>query len=195
MNTNENSACDRAGLVGDYAFDELAPAERKSMAQHLTTCASCAGELDSLRLTTAALRVLPDIEVPRRIAFVSDKVAETGWFAGFWNSAARLGFAAACVLAVGLSFSAYHRPADVHTTGQTSYLSKADVDAAVNKAVALAVDRVQAENTRLTKAAFDEVENRYAQKNLAMMVSMLENSERNKKRMQYVRLESMGTEQ
>jgi len=31
MSTKDNSACERANLVPDYAFDELAPAERRSM--------------------------------------------------------------------------------------------------------------------------------------------------------------------
>ncbi len=164
MSTNENSRCDRTDLVRDYAFEELAPAERKTMEQHLTTCSTCADELDGLRLTTAVLRVLPDVEVPRRIAFVSDKVHEPGWFASFWNSPARLGFAAACVLAAGLSFSAWHRPA--------ASMSPAEFDAAVNKAVALAVDKrekdlimavssnidfLQRQNLKVTRASFSDV--------------------------------------
>src|SRR5579862_872358 len=84
----------------DYAFGEL-PAERHpELERHLGICGECATELDRLRLTTAALRTLPDREMPQRIAFVSDKVFEpspvTRFFAGWWNSAARLGFASAC---------------------------------------------------------------------------------------------------
>src|SRR5438046_5146201 len=124
--------CRQLDAVRDYAFDELDPAGRASVERHIAECGACRMELDRMRLTTAALRVLPDVEVPRRIAFVSDKVPEAGWFAAFWNSAARLGFAAACVLAVGISFAAYHRPPEVHTTVQTASLSQADVDAAVN---------------------------------------------------------------
>src|SRR4051794_14877998 len=95
MNTNDTPACARAELLRDYAFDELAGSKRHAMEQHLTQCSDCAVELDRLRLTTAALRILPDQEVPRRIAFVSDKVFEQGWlesrFGSLWNSAARLG--------------------------------------------------------------------------------------------------------
>src|SRR5579862_2164286 len=97
----------------DYAFDEL-PADRQpELEQHLSLCGECALELDRLRLTTAALRTLPDCEIPQRIAFVSDKVFKPSpvsrFFAGFWNSAARLGFASACVLGAALIVSAYHR--------------------------------------------------------------------------------------
>jgi anti-sigma factor RsiW len=129
---NENS-CGQVDLVRDYAFDELAPAERNLVQQHLAQCSGCAAELDRLRLTTAALRVLPDQEVPQRIAFVSDKVVEQSWLAGIWNSAARLGFASACVLAAGLAFSSYHR------------------DAAVNQAVAVALTKAHAEDAQKTQ--------------------------------------------
>src|SRR6185437_4991729 len=117
---------EQAHLVPDYAFDELGAAERCGMEQHLRECGACAGELDQLRLTTAALRVLPDQEVPRRIAFVSDSPsASAGWFSGFWNSAARLGFASACVLAGGLCFAALHRQ-PVVLTNQIAKVSDAD---------------------------------------------------------------------
>ncbi len=133
MNHNENPICDRADLVRDYAFDELSPAERNSVQQHLTECSGCTAELDRLRLTTAALRVLPDQEVPQRIAFVSDKVVKQNWLAGIWNSAARLSFASACVLAAGLAFSSYHR------------------DAAVNQAVQVALNKAHAEDAQKTQ--------------------------------------------
>jgi len=175
MNSSENPACDRADLVRDYAFDELAHAERRSMEQHLTQCADCASELDRLRLTTAALRVLPDQEVPRRIAFVSDKVFERGFLSGVWNSAARLGFASACVLAAGLSFSAYHRQPEVRTVVQTADVSRAAIDEAVNKAVALAVDKAHAEDVRLTKAALDAVDGKYEQQQRNLMIAVSEN--------------------
>jgi len=133
MNDNDNPLCDQTDLVRDYAFDELAPAERSSVQQHLTQCSGCATELDRLRLTTAALRVLPDQEVPQRIAFVSDKVVGQSWLAGIWNSAARLGFASACVLAAGLAFSSYHH--------------KTDVD----QAVAVALNKAHAEDAQKTQ--------------------------------------------
>src|SRR5712671_3214293 len=106
--------CDRIDDVRDYAFDELDAGARAAIQQHLAACGECAMELDRLQLTTAALRILPDREIPQRIAFVSDKVFQASpvsrWFSGFWSSAPRLGFASACVLAVGLMVSAYYRP-------------------------------------------------------------------------------------
>ena len=174
VNTHENPACDRAELLRDYAFEELSPDDRRAMQQHLTECQACASDLDQMRLTTAVLRVLPDVEVPRRIAFVSDQAPATNWFATFWNSAARLGFASACVLAIGLVFAATHRPPEAHTVIQASAVPQAELDAAVNKAVALAVDKAHDEDMRLTKAALDAVDTKYAQKQRNLMISMQE---------------------
>jgi anti-sigma factor RsiW len=177
MNLSENTPCERADLVRDYVFDELAQPDRRSMEQHFRQCTDCVGELDRLRLTTAALRVLPDQEVPRRIAFVSDKVFAPGWLAGFWNSAARLGFASACVLAAGISFAALHRPPDVPTVVQTASVSAATINEAVNKAVALAVQKAHDDDIQMTRAALDEVDRKYAQKQQNLMVAMQSNLE------------------
>ena len=171
--SQQTNSCDRVDAVRDYAFDELPAAERKSLEQHFGECHDCAAELDRLRLTTAALRVLPDQEVPRRIAFVADSAPATGWFAGFWNSAARLGFASALVLAAGLTFFSLnnHRQTEVHTTVQTASVSQSQID----QAVALAVEKVHAEDVRMTKAALDAVESKYQEKQTNMMVAMQTN--------------------
>ncbi len=174
MSTGDNPACDRADLVRDYAFDELAPAERKAMEQHFASCTGCAAELDRLRVTTAALRVIPDVEVPRRIAFVSDKVLEPkqSWWAAFWNSGARLGFASACVMALALMFFAAHRPTEVRTVVQTASASQAQIDSAIAKAVSEAVEKTHADDARLTQAALDAVDAKYEAKQQELLVNM-----------------------
>ena len=174
MNTN-HTPCDCADLISDYAFDELAATERANAEKHLSTCSDCSAEFDRLRLTTAALRVLPDVEIPQRITFVSNEAPTSGWFAGFWNSAARLGFASACVLAAGVSFAAYHRAPEVHTVIQTADVSKSSIDEAVNKAVALAVSQTHAEDVKLTQAALEAVDDKYAQKQKNLMIAVQEN--------------------
>jgi len=158
------STCDRAEALRDYAFDELPAAEIRGIEQHLETCEACAADLDRLRITTAALRSLPDREIPQRIAFVSDKVfapsAAARFFNGFWNSAARLGFASACVLGTALIVPAYHRPAppaEVRTIVQTADVSK-QLDEAVAKAVAQVRDQVRQDDARLTQVAVDAAE-------------------------------------
>lgn len=179
MTSNDQSPCGRAELVRDYVFDELAAPERRGLEEHLPQCPDCAAELDRLRLTTAALRVLPEQEMPRRIAFVQDRVPASGWLAGFWNSAARLGFASACVLTAGLVYFASHRPAEVHTTVQASAaeaaVSRQEINETVARAVSQAVDRTHAEDLKLTKAALDAVDSKYAQQQRNLMVAMQEN--------------------
>lgn len=175
--------CTQKDLVRDYAMEELNGAERKAMETHLAGCGECTDELAGLRVTTAALRILPDMEIPRRIAFVSDKVFEASpvarFFGGFWNSAARLGFASACLLAGAVVFSALHRPAEVRTVVQAANYPPTDVAAAVQMAVA----QVRREDARNAKAALAAVEQKYDQKQRALMISVQESFEVMQKRM------------
>jgi anti-sigma factor RsiW len=158
----------------DYAVGELSPGRQPELERHLGVCADCALELDQLRLTTAALRTLPDREIPQRIAFVSDKVFEPSpaarFLGGFWNSAARLGFASACVLGGALVVSAYHRPAEVRTVVQAA---NTDVSKQVNDAVAKAVAQVRVEDAREIEA----VSHKYEQQYQARMATVAENFE------------------
>ena len=174
--------CDRVEEIGDYAFDELDAALRPALEQHIAQCADCGAELDQLRLTTAALRILPDQEIPQRIAFVSDQVFEpkpaTGWLARFWNSGPRLGFASACVLAAALIVAGYMRPAEVRTV-TTGGLSAADVSRQVDTAVARAVTQVRlevrAEDAQFTRAALEAADRKHEREHSALMVAMEEN--------------------
>ena len=88
----------------DYFFAELSPAERREVESHLNACAACREELAGLRSTQTALLRLPDEEMPRRIAFVSDKIFEPSraarWWAGFSLGAPKLAFSLALLLAV-----------------------------------------------------------------------------------------------
>jgi anti-sigma factor RsiW len=165
----------------DYAFGEL-PADRQpELEQHLGICGECTLELDRLRLTTAALRSLPDREIPQRIAFVSDKVFEPSpasrFFAGFWNSASRLGFASACVLGAALVVSAYHRPVEVRTVVEAAH--NTDVSKQVNDAVSKAVAQVKIEDAREIEAVGHKYEQEYQDR----MATVAENFEMLQKRL------------
>ena len=95
----------------DYFFEELPPAERRLVEEHLKQCPGCRVELERLQVTGSALHALRDEEPPRRIAFVSDKVLEPTWWQRLWQSGPRLGFAAAAMLAVAILVQALVRPA------------------------------------------------------------------------------------
>jgi hypothetical protein len=85
--------------VKAYALGE--PASRAD-AVHVESCEACREELERLRLTQAALFSLEEEEVPRRIAFVSDKVFEPRWWQRIWHSAPVMGLASACILSAAI---------------------------------------------------------------------------------------------
>ena len=118
-----------------YALGEMEPEDRRLAEAHAATCESCHHELATLRLTLDALSTLREEEVPRRIAFVSDKVFEPRWWQRIFNPT----FAAASVLAAAILVHAFVRPS-------SDAQVQARVDAAVTKAVAQLQDQqVQAE--------------------------------------------------
>jgi anti-sigma factor RsiW len=188
LSTDSSHSCGRADQLRDYVFDELPAGERAGIEKHLRECNDCALELDQLRMTTAALRVIPDQEIPQRIAFVSDKVFEPNWFARFWNSGARLGFASACILAVALVASAWHvadrpqQPAtETKTIVQTASVSQAQIDQAVEKAVA----RVRTEDAAIIQAAMRESRQKAEREYNNQMVALSESFEMLRKKSTY----------
>lgn len=94
----------------NYLFGELGPAEGGLLEAHLKECAACREEYERLRLIESSLHTLREEEPPRRIAFVSDKVFEPRWWQVWWNSAPRLGFASALVLALAIVIHGAGRP-------------------------------------------------------------------------------------
>lgn len=99
-----------------YVLNESGPGDRRAVEQHAAACAACAEEIERLSLTCAALRAVPQEEMPRRIAFVSDKVFEPRWYQRLWDSPARLGFASAALLSAAILTHALTRPAPVAVT-------------------------------------------------------------------------------
>jgi anti-sigma factor RsiW len=80
-----------------YAIGELGEGEKRSAAAHLATCQECREELAGVQATLSTLTALRDEEMPRRIAFVSDKVFEPRW----WQKLNPM-FASATVLAAAI---------------------------------------------------------------------------------------------
>ena len=56
------------------------PRARQDAESHVAACADCQDELAGLRVTLDAMATLREEELPRRIAFVSDKVFEPRWY-------------------------------------------------------------------------------------------------------------------
>ncbi len=120
-----------------YAFGELAAGDRRDAEAHASSCEGCREELAHVRLTVDTLAALREEEVPRRIAFVSDKVFEPRW----WDTFLKPTFAAALVLAAAIVMHGFlMRPPAVDS---------AAIQAQVNQAVSRAVADVAKRNAEL----------------------------------------------
>lgn len=132
-----------------YALNELNREERRTAESHASGCSACREELASLRLTLDAMSTLREEELPRRIAFVSDKVFEPKWWHQLWNPT----FASACVVAGAIL---------VHAFAGSSATAQAQIDAAVYKAVAQVEARHAKESEQLA-AYYDLMDKRVTQ--------------------------------
>ncbi len=180
--------------VKGYLLGELAAADRERVAGHLAGCQQCREELERLQVTRAALLSVRDEEIPKRIAFVSDKIFEPNWWQRFWRSGPRLGFASAAMLSLAILVHAFWQPApapraslDQAVVEQVVKKEVASrVEAAVREAVA-ASERRQAEQTaRLLAAA----EKRYEMERREDLLTVQENFEVLRKRMNVMYLAS-----
>jgi hypothetical protein len=178
-------SCERGEALRDYAFDELSGADRVAMESHVESCGECAAELRSIQLTTATLLSVPDREIPQRIAFVSDKLFEPSPWSRFWRgvlgSPSQLGFAAACLLAGAIVFSAVHRPVEVRTV--VAAAPAVDVSQQIDAAVKKAVAQVHEEDAKLAQVALAAAELKHQREHQALLVSMQETVEVMRKRL------------
>jgi anti-sigma factor RsiW len=133
-----------------YALSELDPTSRREAEIHATACTSCREDLASLRLTLDAMATLREEEIPRRIAFVSDKVFEPKWYQRLWSPT----FAGACVIAAAVLVQGFVRP--------SRGVDQAQIDAAVTKAVAQ-VEAKHQEQMEEVVAAYDFLSKQYRQ--------------------------------
>jgi hypothetical protein len=157
----------------DYVFGELDAAQTRAVEAHGRACPACAEELSRLRLTETALFSLREEEMPRRIAFVSDKVMEpriweARWWHAWWNSAPRLGFAAAAMLSTAILLHGYlSRPlAPAPAAAPTVVQAQVDqslIDARVAEAVGKAVAAFETEQQLRLAKSVRQVEQRYAE--------------------------------
>ena len=115
-----------------YALDEMNPPERREAEAHAAACPNCREELASFRVTLDAMSTLREEEIPRRIAFVSDRIFEPSWFKRALGSVWSPNFAAACVIAGAILVHAFARPSAADPA-----VIDAQVQAAVDKAVAV----------------------------------------------------------
>ncbi len=160
-----------------YALGELDADARREAEQHAAACSACQDELASLRVTLDALATLREEEVPRRIAFVSDKVFEPKW----WQSFLRPSFAAGAIVAAAILVHAFVRPlADsrMNTASMEARVAAivseqvnkdvdrrvaAELSGAVEQAVAKAVADTEKRDDQRTVQLLAAAERRYAE--------------------------------
>jgi anti-sigma factor RsiW len=149
-----------------YAVDELARNERGVVEDHVRGCQSCRDELERLNLTRSALASLEDEEIPRRIAFVSDRVFEPRWWQTMWRSGPAMGFASAALLAAAILAHGFARPL-VPAAGSAVDEAKIEqriegqVNARMNAVVAKAVNDAQAMQAAEFTKVLNATENRF----------------------------------
>ena len=162
----------------DYLFEELSAAQAGDVRQHLKACSPCSSELQALRLTHSTLLALRDEAMPQRIGFVSDKVFEPHpvrrWLAGFWTSAARLGFASAALLSAAILAHPIQIVQNVHKDAQSAQsvaqVSQAEIDRRIDAAVAAAVEaKVAAQVNTAVAQAVAETEKSAQQRTMALL--------------------------
>jgi anti-sigma factor RsiW len=177
----------------DYFLKELAEPDNRQVETHLRGCAACREELDRLRVAEAALLTLREEEIPQRIAFVSDKIFEPSparrWWAAFWNSGARLGFASATMLSAALLVSAFTRPAPAPAPGVapapaiSAAAMQQEIDRKVTEAVLKASTDIEARHAKKTADTVAAIEKRAELDRQSLVLAMEKNFEYMSKRM------------
>ena len=136
-----------------YALGELDARARQEAESHVAACADCQDELAGLRVTLDAMATLREEELPRRIAFVSDKVFEPHWYEKLFL---RPSFAAAGLIAAAILVHAFVRPVSTPANApqSTAQLDTRAIEARVTAEVTarLQNEMAAAVNTAVTKA-------------------------------------------
>jgi len=143
-----------------YALGELDARARQEAESHVAACADCQDELAGLRVTLDAMATLREEELPRRIAFVSDKVFEPRWYEKLTQAFLRPSFAAAAVIAAAILVHAFVRPIGAPKNAPSQAIAQVDTSAIEARVTAEVTARLQSEmaaavNTAVTKAVAD----------------------------------------
>jgi anti-sigma factor RsiW len=190
-----------------YMLGELPESEKLQVAGHVRECASCGEEMERLSLTHLALVSLRDEEVPRRIAFVSDKVFEPRWWQRVWHSGPAMAFASATVLACAILAHGFVRPIqpahqptvdtaaiEQRVEAQANRRVNAAVSEAVTKAVSVAVSENDARQRRETAALLADVQQKYDLQRKADMLAVEANFQIFRKEQARLYMASSGLE-
>ena len=171
-----------------YVVGEMTQPERGMVDDHVRGCQSCREELDRLNLTQAALASLEDEEIPRRIAFVSDRVFEPRWWQTMWRSGPVMGFASSALLAAAILVHSFEARPMVVDTAQI----EKQVESKLNDRVQAAVSQAQAKQSAEFAQVLNAAEHRFETQRQADFASFLQADEYRQK--QLARLEVASNE-
>ena len=175
-----------------YVVGEVTRNERGVVEDHVRGCQSCREELDRLNLTRSMLASLEDEEIPRRIAFVSDRVFEPRWWQTMWRSGPMMGFASAALLAAAILAHGFEaRPAAIPAAVDAVQIEK-QVESRLNARVQAAVNEAQAKQTAEFSKVLNATQTRFEAQRQADMASFLQADEYRQK--QIARLEVASNE-
>jgi anti-sigma factor RsiW len=142
-----------------YVVGEVTRQERSVVEDHARGCLGCREELDRLNFTRSALASLEDEEMPRRIAFVSDRVFEPRWWQTMWRSGPAMGFVSAALLAAAILVHGFEaRP--VVPAVDAAQIEKR-VESQLDVRVQAAVSQAQAKQSAEFAKVLDATENRF----------------------------------
>lgn len=160
--------------IRDYAMGEGSAAERQSLAAELAKSAELREELQRYELTLTALQAVPEEEIPRRIAFVSDPVFAPKWWQKMF-AMPQWGFASAALLGAAiLGHGWMMRPVTV--VAQAPVVHEAGISKAELKAVvAQAVAEVETRQREMMRVALSEAEKKHQDERQMMAVTFDEN--------------------
>jgi hypothetical protein len=163
-----------------YALGEIDARARQEAESHVSACADCQDELAGLRVTLDAMATLREEELPRRIAFVSDKVFEPRWYEKLSQAFLRPSFAAAAVIAAAILVHAFVRPVsapasapqamaqvdtsaiEAHVTAEVTARLQGEMAMAVNNAVTKAVADTEKRDDQRTAQLLSASDRRYS---------------------------------
>jgi len=156
-----------------YILGELSPQEQQDVERRLASDPALRDEFERLRLTQTALLSLREEEMPRRIAFVSDKVFTPAWYQRLldWPRVALASSAmlAASILIHGFLPGKAPVPVAQAPVAQPAAVDvKAVVDAAVGKALAESEVRHRRQAASLLAASESRAEAREQENRLAI---------------------------
>jgi len=145
----------------DYIFGELNAAERRDVEAALASDAALRDEYARLQITQTALMTVHEEGIPRRIAFVSDKVFEPKWWQVWMNSGPRMAFASAALLAGAIVFHAVNQPVPAAAPAFDQAQLEQRIAEGVARSLPAALEQVEQRHRMQLASAMQAAEGKY----------------------------------